>query len=110
MPTGCDAWARGFASHARAPFVTSDLGDLWRLMAVADPCETGRVIAQLLSHASLESEESQAVLKWRVRRARTKRAFRRALALAGLLAATLRRPLHRRSGLSLVISDRQDGE
>jgi len=38
-----------------------DLGDLWRLMAVADPGETARVIAGFLSHAEVGADVRQSV-------------------------------------------------
>ncbi|RNI22303.1 hypothetical protein [Flexivirga caeni] len=38
-----------------------DLGDLWRLMAVADPAETRRVIAEFLDHAEVGADVRQSV-------------------------------------------------
>ncbi|WP_147381260.1 hypothetical protein [Nocardioides immobilis] len=38
-----------------------DVGDLWRLMAVADPGETARVIADFLSHDEVGADVRQSV-------------------------------------------------
>ena len=42
-----------------------DLGDLWRLMAVADPGETAQVMAQFLSYAEVGTDVRQSV-EWTV--------------------------------------------
>jgi hypothetical protein len=58
-----------------------DLGDLWRLMAVADPSETARVIAGVLDNPEVESDVRQsvewtaAVLRDPVSRERAKSTF-----------------------------------
>ena len=38
-----------------------DLGDLWRLMAVADPAETARVIAEFVDHPEVGADVRQSV-------------------------------------------------
>jgi len=38
-----------------------DFGDLWRLMTVADPGETARVIAEFLDHAEVGADVRQSV-------------------------------------------------
>lgn len=38
-----------------------DLGDLWRLMAVADPGETARVIAEFVDHPEVGVDVRQSV-------------------------------------------------
>ena len=38
-----------------------DFGDLWRLMAVADPGETARVIAEFLDHPEVGADVRQSV-------------------------------------------------
>lgn len=38
-----------------------DLGDLWRLLAVADPGETARVIAEFLGHADVGTDIRRSV-------------------------------------------------
>ena len=45
----------------RGPVRDKDLGDLWRLMAVADPDDTARVIAEFLDHADVGADVRQSV-------------------------------------------------
>ncbi len=45
----------------KGPVRSKDLGDLWRLMAVADPAETTRVIDECMADADIRSVVSQSV-------------------------------------------------
>jgi hypothetical protein len=45
----------------KGPVRDKDLGDLWRLMAVADPAETTRVIEEFLNHADVGLDVRQSV-------------------------------------------------
>lgn len=45
----------------KGPVRDKDLGDLWRLMAVADPAETARVIGEFLDHSEVGISVRQSV-------------------------------------------------
>lgn len=45
----------------KGPVRDKDLGDLWRLMAVADPAETTQVIAEFLDHVEVGEDVRQSV-------------------------------------------------
>lgn len=45
----------------RGPVRDKDLGDLWRLMAVADPAETARVIEEFVVHPEVGADVRQSV-------------------------------------------------
>jgi hypothetical protein len=45
----------------KGPVRDKDLGDLWRLMAVADPADSGRVIERFLVHPEVGAEVRQSV-------------------------------------------------
>lgn len=45
----------------KGPVRDKDLGDLWRLMAVADPAETARVIEEFVDHAEVGADVRQSV-------------------------------------------------
>lgn len=45
----------------KGPVRDKDLGDLWRLMAVADPVETTRVIEEFVNHAEVGPDVRQSV-------------------------------------------------
>lgn len=45
----------------KGPVRDKDLGDLWRLMAVADPVETTRVFEQFVDHADVGADVRQSV-------------------------------------------------
>ena len=45
----------------KGPMRDKDLGDLWRLLAVADPAETVRVIEEFLDHADVGLDVRQSV-------------------------------------------------
>lgn len=45
----------------KGPVRDKDLGDLWRLMAVADPVETARVIEEFVDHAEVGADVRQSV-------------------------------------------------
>lgn len=45
----------------KGPVRDKDLGDLWRLMAVADPAETTRVIEEFLNHTDVGPDVRQSV-------------------------------------------------
>jgi hypothetical protein len=45
----------------KGPVRDKDLGDLWRLMAVADPGETERLIAEFVGHAEVGADVRQSV-------------------------------------------------
>lgn len=45
----------------KGPVRDKDLGDLWRLMAVADPAETTQVIAEFLDHVEVGEDVCQSV-------------------------------------------------
>jgi hypothetical protein len=47
----------------KGPVRDKDLGDLWRLMAVADPAETRRVIEQFMNHPEVGADVRQS-LEW----------------------------------------------
>lgn len=47
----------------KGPVRDKDLGDLWRLMAVADPADTARVIREFLDHPEVGVDVSQS-LEW----------------------------------------------
>lgn len=47
----------------KGPVLDKDLGDLWRLMAVADPAETAAVIAEFVDHPEVGDDVRQSV-KW----------------------------------------------
>jgi hypothetical protein len=49
----------------KGPIRDKDLGDLWRLMAIAEPGETARVIAEFLDHADVGADVRQSV-EWTV--------------------------------------------
>lgn len=45
----------------KGPVRDKDLGDLWRLLAVADPAETARVVEQFLGHPAVGADVRQSV-------------------------------------------------
>jgi hypothetical protein len=45
----------------KGPVRDKDLGDLWRLMAVADPGETAPLIAEFVGHAEVGADIRQSV-------------------------------------------------
>jgi hypothetical protein len=45
----------------KGPVRDKDLGDLWRLMAVADPADTGRVIEEFVVHPEVGADVRQSV-------------------------------------------------
>jgi hypothetical protein len=45
----------------KGPVRDKDLGDLWRLMAVADPAETARVVEEFVDHADVGADVRQSV-------------------------------------------------
>ena len=45
----------------KGPVRDKDLGDLWRLMAVADPAETARVIEEFVDHPEVGADVRQSV-------------------------------------------------
>lgn len=45
----------------KGPVQDKDLGDLWRLMTVADPAETGRVIEEFVVHPEVGADVGQSV-------------------------------------------------
>lgn len=49
----------------KGPVRNKDLGDLWRLMAVADPVETGQVIEEFMEHPDVGPDVRQSV-EWTV--------------------------------------------
>ncbi len=54
-----------FREPRKGPVRDKDLGDLWRLMAVADPSETARVVEEFVDHPDVGAHVRQSV-EWTV--------------------------------------------